>query len=440
MDITIALFFSLGALILGGLLMKLWLQARHLPTKQAYAEQLISEKYVPKEAFTTLQETSDILRADLHETQEDLRRTELDLAEKSLTLEYKENQFHQQAQEADQLRKQAIQEFEHIATKLLTEKTRQFTLTNKYQMDEILTPLKEKIGDFKKDLDQKYLAETSDRISLREEMKHLRSLNQQLSNDANNLASALKGDNKMQGNWGELQLERILENTGLKKDIHYSSQFSALSENGHIQRPDFVIHLPNKKHIIIDSKVSLKAFDLFHNTNDLDLRKQHLKAHIKSVRQHVKDLHHKEYQNIPSLNSPDYILLFVPIEPAFTLAIQEDVNILSDAMELNIVLVTTSTLLATIRTVAYLWKQDKQSKSVIEIAKISGQLYDKFSTFIDEMQNVGKRIDSAQNHWAIAMKKLSEGKNYEETILGKAEKIKELGARTTKRIVVKELR
>ncbi len=440
MDITLTLLFALGGLIIGGLVMRLWLQARHLPSKQLYAEKLIAEKYIPKEAYTTLQETSDILRADLHETQEELRRTELDLAEKKLTLEYKENQFLQQAQEADLLRKRAIQEFEHIATKLLTEKTRQFTLTNKHQMDEILTPLKEKIGDFKKDLDQKYIAETNDRISLREEMKHLRSLNQQLSNDANNLASALKGDNKMQGNWGELQLERILENTGLKKDIHYSSQFSALSENGKIQRPDFVIHLPNKKHIIIDSKVSLKAFDLFHNTNDEILRKQHLKAHIKSVRQHIKDLHQKEYQQIPSLNSPDYILLFVPIEPAFMLAIQEDTNLLTDAMELNIVLVTTSTLLATLRTVAYLWKQDKQSKSVTEIARISGQLYDKFAAFIEEMQQVGKRIDSAQNHWSIAMKKLSEGPNYEETIIGKAEKIKELGARTTKRIVVKELR
>jgi len=289
-------------------------------------------------------------------------------------------------------------------------------------------------GDFKKGLDQKFLQETDERISIREELKHLRSLNLQLSTDANNLAKALKGDNKIQGNWGEIQLEKILETTGLKKKIHFSTQFSAQSENGQTQRPDFIIHLPENKHLVIDSKVSLKDFNRYFNEEQDDLRKQHLKAHIKSIRQHIKDLSAKKYQNIQNLRMPDYVILFVPIEPAFAVAIQEDPNILTDALEKNIVIVTTTTLLATLRTVSYLWRQDKQSKSVQEIAKISGQLYDKFATFIEEMQNVGKRLDSAQNHWNIAMNKLSDGKRYSDTILGKAEKIKELGARTTKQV------
>ena len=436
MDLATALLFLLGGLILGGLITWLILQARLSVTKQKYADQLIAEKYIPKDAYNTLQEQTDVVRADYNEAKQELRRTELALTEKNLSIKYMEEQFKKQEHDAALLRKQALQEFEMVASKLLSEKTRQFTLTNKSQMDEILTPFKEKIGDFKKDLDQKFLQETDERISIREELKHLRSLNVQLSNDANNLAKALKGDNKLQGNWGEIQLERILENTGLKKEIHFSTQFSATADNGKIQRPDFIIHLPENKHLIIDSKVSLKNFDRFFNEDQADLRKQHLKAHIKSIRQHIKDLSAKQYQNIQSLRAPDYVILFVPIEPAFAVAIQEDPNILTDALEQNIVIVTTSTLLATLRTVSYLWRQDKQSKSVQEIAKISGQLYDKFAAFIEEMQNVGKRLDSAQSHWENAMNKLADGKRYSDTILGKAEKIKELGARTTKQIKI----
>lgn len=434
MDLTSMSLLLLGGLILGSVITWLILQARLSLAKQNYADQLIAEKYIPKDAYKTLQEQTDIVRADYSEARQELRQAELALSEKSISLNYMEEQFKKQEHDAALLRKQALQEFELVATKLLTEKTRQFTLTNKFQMDEILTPFKEKIVDFKKDLNQKYLQETDERISIREELKHLRTLNLQLSNDANNLAKALKGDNKFQGNWGEIQLERILENTGLKKEIHFSTQFSATSDNGKIQRPDFIIHLPENKHLIIDSKVSLKDYDRFFNEDQTDLRKKHLKAHIKSMRQHIKDLSTKQYQNIQSLQAPDYVILFVPIEPAFAVAIQEDPNILSDALEQNIVIVTTSTLLATLRTVSFLWRQDKQSKSVQEIAKISGQLYDKFAAFIDEMQNVGKRLDSAQNHWADAMKKLSDGKRYSDTMLGKAEKIKELGARTTKQI------
>lgn len=434
MDLATALLILLGGSILGGVFTWLFLQGRLSIAKQNYAEQLIAEKYVPKDAFQTLQEQTDVVRADYNEARQELRQAELALSEKSLSLKYMEEQFQKQEQDAALLRKQAVQEFELVATKLLSEKTRQFTMTNRHQMDEILTPFKEKISDFKKDLDQKFLQETDERISIREELKHLRSLNLQLSTDANNLAKALKGDNKFQGNWGEIQLEKILENTGLKKEIHFSTQFSATSENGKIQRPDFIIHLPGNKHLVIDSKVSLKDFDRFFNEDKADLRKQHLKAHVKSMRQHIKDLSAKQYQNIQNLRTPDYVILFVPIEPAFAVAIQEDPSILTDALEQNIVIVTTSTLLATLRTVSYLWRQDKQSKSVQEIAKISGQLYDKFATFIDEMQNVGKRLDSAQIHWNNAMSKLSEGKRYSDTMLGKAEKIKELGARTTKQI------
>ncbi len=438
MDISTLLIF-LGGVLLGGVLIWLFLQSRLAHFQVAYAEKLIAEKYITKEAYHTLEEQTDVLRADYNETRQELRAAELALAEKNLSIQYMEEQFQAQKEEAQLLRKQAHQEFELLAAKLLSEKSQQFTLTNKLQMQEILTPLKEKIGDFKKELDQKFAQETDERISLREEIKHLRSLNLQLSSDANNLAKALKGDNKLQGNWGEIQLERLLENTGLKKKIHFSTQFSATAETGKTQRPDFIIHLPDNKHLIIDSKVSLKDFDRFYNEESADLRKQHLKAHVRSIRQHIKDLGHKEYQKLPNVRTPDFIILFVPIEPAFAIAIQEDPSILTDALEQNIVLVTTSTLLATLRTVSFLWQQDKQSKSVQEIAKVSGQLYDKFAAFIEDMQNVGKRLDSAQNHWQNAMNKLSQGKRFGDTMLGKAEKIKELGARTSKSIQLPEI-
>jgi DNA recombination protein RmuC len=224
----------------------------------------------------------------------------------------------------------------------------------------------------------------------------------------------------------------LLEKAGLMKEIHFQTQSSFKDETGKDKRPDFIINLPDEKHIIIDSKVSLTAYEKFFNEPEEKKRKRHLKAHVDSMKNHIKDLSGKKYQNLYQINSPDYLLLFVPIEPAFTIAIQNDSQLFLDALEKNIVIVCPSTLLATMRTVSYIWKQDKQKRSVIEIARQSGLLYDKFCNFVEDLKIIGTRLDSAQSSYHGAMNKLTEGKRRGDTLVGRAEKIKSLGAKTSK--------
>ena len=297
-----------------------------------------------------------------------------------------------------------------------------------------MLPLKERIKEFETNIERRYIDKTKDLISLKKEIEQLRDLNVQLSEDANNLATALKGDNKTQGDWGEFQLELLLEKAGLVKDIHFTTQLSFKDNNGQQKRPDFIIYLPNKKHLVIDSKVSLVAYEKYYNADRSKKRDKHIKAHLDSLRQHIKDLASKNYQHLYQINSPDYLLLFVPIEPAFNLAVQNDSRLFLDALDKNIVIVTTSTLLATMRTVSYIWKQEKQKKSVMEIARQSGLLYDKFCSFVEDLQNIGNKLNNAQDAYNNAMNKLVDSKKFGDTLVGRAEKIKELGARTNKSI------
>ncbi len=362
--------------------------------------------------------------------------TEQKMTEQRLLLQTQQEQIEQQKAAVREIQQQAARQFEHLATKLLSEKADRLTQTNRTQLNDILRPLKEKIAEFRAEIDRKAQHEAQARQSLFAEVISLKQLNQQISQEANNLARALKGDNKLQGNWGELQLQRILENAGLQKEVHFRPQFTGMDEDGQTQRPDFIVHLPEEKHIIIDSKVSLKDFEKYIAAEDPTVREAYLRAHIKSLRQHIKKLSSKKYQNLKDLNTPDFVFMFVPIEPAFHLAVREAPDLLEEALRQNVVLVTTTTLLATLRTVAFLWRQDKQNRSVREIARLSGQLYDKFAAFVEDMNKVGKRLRGAEEAWQAAMNKLSEGKRPGDTILGKAEKIKALGARTTKSIAV----
>jgi len=260
----------------------------------------------------------------------------------------------------------------------------------------------------------------------------LKVLNLQLSGDAQNLASALKGDSKTQGDWGEFQLELLLEKAGLLKGTHYYTQPSFKDENGSDKRPDFIIQLPEGKHLIVDSKVSLTAYEKYFNAEDASKKSKFLKEHVDSIRGHIKDLSGKNYQHLYQINSPDYLLLFVPIEPAFAAALLHDSKLFLYALDNNIVIVTTSTLLATMRTVSYIWRQERQKKNVLEIARQSGLLYDKFVGFVEDLQDMGQRLDQAQASYHGAMNKLSDSKKYGDTLIGRAEKIKELGAKATK--------
>ena len=408
-----------------------WLASRLRQQKNLISKDEAEQAYVPKLLYRQVQEQADAYLGDIHEKEEELRILSGRLAGQEQVIRNLESQLDTQKGELAKLQEQSRAEFENLANRLLEEKSRKFTLQNQEQLQQILTPLREKIKAFEEGVEKRFLEETKDRVSLKKEIEHLRELNQQLSADANNLASALKGDNKTQGDWGEIQLELLLEKAGLKRGIHYEAQPS-FSENGKQKRPDFVINLPEGKHLVLDSKVSLTAYSRFRQAEEEQSRRLHLKAHVDSIRQHVKNLSSKNYQQLYQIHSPDYLLLFIPIEPAFALAVQQDERLFLDALDHNIVIVSTSTLLATMRTVSYIWKQEKQKRSVLEIARQSGMLYDKFVNFVEDLKGIGQRLEQAQGAYHDAMNKLVDSKKYGDTLVGRAERIRELGARASK--------
>jgi DNA recombination protein RmuC len=390
------------------------------------------EQFVPRELHAAILEDAERLRGELNSKEREIRDAHAQLAAREQQLYHLEENFRNQKAEVEQLQIKFKTEFENIANRLLEEKSVRFTAQNAQQMQTVLTPLREKIKEFEENVDRKFLEETREKSSLKKELEQLTQLNQQLSQDAHNLTSALKGQNKMQGDWGEMQLETLLEKSGLQKGIHFLSQATFRNEEGAAKRPDFVIQLPDNKQLVVDSKVSLTAFERYFNAADPVERDQHLKAHISSLRSHVDNLSRTNYQTLYAINSPDYLLLFVPLEGALTAASQADPRLFTDALERNIVIVTTSSLLATLRTVAHLWKQEKQTKSVLEIARQSGLLYDKFVAFVEDLRNIGTKLDHARTAYDDAMHKLTNAGRPGDTLIGKAEKIKELGARTTK--------
>lgn len=352
-----------------------------------------------------------------------------DLATQTAINKGLEEKLNKQMAELNNLQKTFTSEFENLANKILDEKSRKFTEQNKANLDAILNPLKENITKFEKKVDETYKSEASERNSLKGEIKALVTLNKQISEEANNLAKALKGDTKKQGNWGEIILEKVLERSGLQKGAEYEMQVSITGDDSKRVQPDAVIYLPDKKHIIIDAKVSLVAYESFVNAQNEEDREKNLQLHVLSVKNHIKGLSEKNYQSLGALNTPDFVLLFMPIESSFSLAVQADNELFNYAWERKIVIVSPSTLLATLRTIASIWKQERQTRNALEIAKQSGDLYDKFVGFVDELIAVGKKMNDAKVSYDEAMKKLSSGKG---NLVRRAETIKELGAKTTK--------
>ncbi|MCB0741687.1 MAG: DNA recombination protein RmuC, partial [Chitinophagaceae bacterium] len=306
---------------------------------------------------------------------------------------YLQEKVDNHKKELEDMQKQMELKFESLSNKIFESKSTKFIELNREKIFDILNPLKEKIETFEKKVDETFKEETRERISLKKELENIVNLNKQVSEDALKLTNALKGDKKMQGDWGEVQLELILNKTGLEKDIHYRKQENFKDEQGNNQRPDYVINLPEEKHVIIDSKVSLVAYEQYFNEEDELNKSLHLKTHVQNLLNHIKGLSSKNYQSLYEINQPDYVLLFVPIEPALYIALKEDSQLFEKALEKNVVLVSTSTLIATLRTISVIWKQDNQRKNVGEIAKESGALYDKFVGFIEDLINMGKKID-----------------------------------------------
>jgi len=327
-------------------------------------------------------------------------------------------------------------EFQNVANKLLDEKSQKFVETNRANLDILLNPLKENIKAFEEKVDKVYNMEAAERNTLKGVITQLMELNQLISNEAQNLTKALKGDNKKQGNWGEVILERVLERSGLVKDQEYRIQTSFTGNDGNRLQPDVIIDLPDEKHLVIDSKVSLIAYERLVNCETEEERKLFSKGHVESIRSHVNGLSAKNYHDLHQINSPDFVLLFIPIESSFSFAVQIDAELFSDAWDKRVVIVSPSTLLATLRTIASIWKQERQNRNVLEIARLSGAMYDKFVGFVGDMEGIGKNIKQSQSAYDNAINKLTEGNG---NLTKTAEKIKSLGAKANKQIDQKYL-
>ena len=320
-------------------------------------------------------------------------------------------------------------EFENLAHKILDQNSEKFKKQNKEQIDTLLSPLSEQIEKFKKKVEDTNEKGVERNAMLMQKIISLESLNNKLSQDALNLANALKGDSKTQGDWGESRLELLLEKSGLTNGVHFSTQAAYKDDEGKLKKPDFIINLPENKHLIIDSKVSLTAYVEYYNAEDEITEQQAIKRHLDSIKRHYMELSDKDYPNLYGINTPDHVLMFVPNEPALMLALNEDKNLYLNALEKNIVLVSASTLLATLSTVASIWKQEDQKRNALEIAKEGGLLYDKFEGFVQDLIKVGKSIKSSKDSYEDAMSKLTEGRG---NIIKKIENLKDLGAKTKK--------
>lgn len=358
------------------------------------------------------------------------------VAELTTNLESERTQSAEKIELLKNAEEQLTNRFKTLASDILEEKSKRFTEQNQTNLNQLLEPLKVKITEFQGKVHDVYVQEGKDRSALAEQVKQLMSLNNQLSKDAHDLTSALKGQAKTQGNWGEFILERVLEASGLRKGHEYDVQESHTREDSSRAQPDVVVHMPEDRHLIVDAKVSLKAYEEYANAETDQLRDAAIRRHLESVRGHIKDLSGKNYQQLYGLKSLDFVLMFIPLEPAFMLANSHDSDIWQDAWKKNVLLVSPSTLLFVLRTVAHLWRQEQQSRNAQEIASQGGKLYDKLVGFVEDLENLGTKLKQAQTAYDGAYNKFSGGRG---NVIRQAEQLKQLGVKPTKHLPQKLL-
>ena len=390
-----------------------------------------TSQYVSKELYQSEKNRIEKIETDNRIKQDQIGNLKADVSSRDANIENLNLKIKEEGERLLKQQKQLESQFENMANKILEQKSEKFAQQNQKNIDQILKPLGVKIKSFEESIEDKYVKDQESRAGLAKQISMLQIANQKISQDAVNLTNALKGDSKVQGDWGELQLEVLLEKSGLKKELHFRTQNSEKDEDGNEKRPDCIIDLPDDKNLIIDSKVSLTSYEQYSNAETEEERKSHLKKHIDSIKNHIRDLASKDYPKLYSINSPDYVLMFVPIEPALISALQEDAEIFNLGLSKNIILVSTSTLMATMRTVSFIWQQENQKKNVLEIARQSGALYEKFCGFVTDLEGVGKAIDTATKKYESAYGKLYDGRG---NLVTSVEKIKKLGAKTTKSI------
>jgi len=392
-------------------------------------------------ALSTTLEQAERQNQNLVNQQEEYRNEREHLKEDLIRSESKVTQLTQkladQKKDLEDIQKKFSSEFENLAQKILETKSEKFTKQNKENLDHLLKPLQDKIEKFEKRVEATHKDNIDYHAALRQQIIGLTELNEQMSREATNLTKALKGDSKFQGNWGELVLERVLEKSGLERDREFFVQQSFTNDQGQRLLPDVVLHLPEGKRMIIDSKVSLTSYERHINSDDDQERQKHLKDHVTSMKKHVDQLSAKNYFELYDIESPDFVLLFVPIEPAFALALNQDNSLYTNAFEKNIVIVTPTTLLATLRTVDSMWTNEKQQQNAIEIATQAGRLYDAFFRLSEDLLKVGDQMDRAKGSYSEAMRRLTDGPG---NLVRRVEKLKKLGAKATKQQNEKLLR
>lgn len=413
------------ALCLGVYFGKLLYASRGISAKISLESQvklLQSVQAESKEQLQRLQTEKETIRSERE-------RLAMALSRKESDFDHLQIRQQEQKQEIADLQAKFTKEFENLANRIFDEKSTKFTAQNKVNLDQLLNPLQEKIQNFEKKVEDSHKESLLNNVTLRQEIINLTSLNEKMSQETVNLTKALKGDSKMQGNWGELVLERVLEKSGLEKDREYFVQQAHTDPQGNRVFPDVVIQLPDGKKMIVDSKVSLTAYEKYANEEDSNLKASYLKEHVNSIRRHVEQLGDKNYHDLYQIESPDFVLLFIPIESAFATALNDDTTLYNKAFEKNIVIVTPSTLLATLRTIDSMWANQKQQENAFEIARQAGALYDKFEGFVTDLLRIGKKIDESKSEYEGAMNKLRDGKG---NLITSVEKLKKMGAKAKK--------
>ncbi len=399
-------------------------------------ENLLLERSRLDEKSTMILEEKVELERRLAMDNEEIKKLTSEVSAKNSEISALNEKLVQQKAELENMREKLKVEFENVANKIFEDKSRTFNQQSKMNLELLLNPLKEKISEFQTRVDRVHSEDIKGQARLLEKIKQLQELNNKVTEETENLTKALKGDSKFRGNWGEMVLEKMLQAMGLEKDVHYFWQKKFKGEDDRKDKqPDIVINLPDDRHIIVDSKVSLKDYAEYHNSEDEGMKKTFLKRHLESVESHIRDLSEKDYHDIHAISTPDFVIMFMPIEGALNAALEEarerGKDLFREAFEKKIILASTATLFPIFRTVSYIWQQEKQSRNALEIAKRGGELYDKFVGFLGDMQNMGKSIESAKTSYEAAFSKLYSGRG---NLIRQVEMIRKLGAKAKKEI------